>query len=262
LIVWWKTDPAGVATGAQAVFSPDALAPWGIGPAGASVEFGSAPFSLRRQVVPGGLDHALQALQRNCRNALISSSAAPPPISESERRLLSQLSRLDPLESDLQSDWSIYRLRGPLAMVLGVGRGGDADDDSPRVLCWGLAFPAAEDAWTVLTVEPRMAESSTATNQIELPASAVRLLAVSDELGGGLVTFSGEGPPAAWKSHFDDEARRGDWSPQRAWRSEADAWAAAWEDEARRIDVQFHRADGGWTGLIHISPVRDKGTHP
>lgn len=270
--VWWETEPT-VAT----AFPHEALTPWGSGPGGALVGLGDRPLMLRRQIVSGNLDAALRQVQANCRRVLESPSGSHAPllpITPTEADLLSKMDRIPVLEEDRAAGWSLHRLSGPLSMILGVGRqhsagSGERDADEQRVLCWGLVFPSAESTWTVLTVEPRAAEGAS-TWDLPLPEGTQARMRMSDDIGGGVLTFSGNGPPTAWQHHWDREAARRGWRTLRDWESGSDGWTAAWQADihpeknghppetgrggSRRIDVQFLWTEQGWSGFVHVSP--------
>lgn len=260
LIVWWKTDPQAVAASATGAFSPGSLAPWGAGPEGADIGFENAGFVLNRQSIEGSSDDAFRRLQYNCRRILASEFAAHNTVApgENERELLARLAILDPVESDPLKGWAIYRLEGPLAMILGIVDVPHGAGKERRVLCWGLAFPASESIWTLLTVQPERGRSAAATElQPQIPPGAVAGMSVSDQSGGRLITFRKLSSPEAARAHFQQLARAHGWTPLRPWRTDRDSASAAWSvpgSRPQRVDVHLTPSEQGWNGLLHVSP--------
>ena len=263
LIVWWKTAPSETLANPEAVFSADALAPWGGGPGGVSLDLGSQPLTMHRRVVGGSRDDAIRALHADCRTAAEAFPTerfdALPPREERESRLLERLGEQAPAEAAADRSWAVYNLPGPAAMVFATRR--EAGEASRvRIVCWGLVMPSPEETWTLLRIVPRSggAASGSAAG-MPLPTNCRPGLAVRDEIGGQLVTFSGRGPPGEWRTHFETLAREQDWEPVAAWRTDAASWSAAWvrERDARleRIDLQLTQSESGWAGLVNISPA-------
>lgn len=278
LVVWWRTDPVQTLADPQAAFAGDALAPWGVGPGGATLEFGGAAFTLRRETVRGTLDEALQHLQSICREQLLSPAAttgptaelslpALPPIEPREAALLEKLSAVDPVERAADDAWSLYRTRGPLAAVIGV-RGRRSDATAERVICWGLCLPLDQEAWALLVVAPGAASAAgrETTRSVTIPADARLGVSLRDELGGGLLTFSGGGRVEEWQVHFDRMANERGWTLRRPWTTAAGSRSAAWNgpvgDLPRRIDVHLTRGESGWEGLVSLSPIRVEASAP
>jgi hypothetical protein len=264
VVVWWKTEPGDLRADPEYVYSSDALAPWGIAPGGTALDLGELPLSLHREALRGAKSNALDRLRGECRTTLVEADGALldalPPVSESESRLLTQLAAQPAAESGPNDRWALYDVPGPLPMVLGVHRG-LPPDATPRVVSWGLVLPLGEDAWSILRVTPQGAGSGPADRlPVSLPADARRGLALRDSLGGSLVTFTGTGPPAAWRRHFDQLAEDNGWTIAAIWRTDPAAWSAAWiltrEGEPQRLDLQLTRTDAGWSGLVNIAPAK------
>ena len=267
VVEWWRTDPADVMNNTRPAFSLDALAPWGITPDGVGLQFGDAPFSLRQQVQSGTLDDALTRLEENCLRRLtatIPGSALPGAATPAEQRLIAQLANVTASRTAADGQWAVYRVPGPLAMVVGTLQASGTSEES-RIACWGIVLPSAENVWTVLTVEPRPTSAPhSPSSRPPLPPSATPGLALSDDLGGEFATFAG-GAPAEWRTHFDTLASQHQWRPERPWRTDPSDWSAAWttgneSGSPRRIDVYFQRTETGWVGLLNQSPAN--GTSP
>ncbi|MCA9053289.1 MAG: hypothetical protein KDA75_05595 [Planctomycetaceae bacterium] len=263
LVVWWKTDPSETLANPEALFSSDSLAPWGGGPEGVSLDLGEQPLTLHRRVVRGSRDDAIHALQEDCRTAVAGFPAdrfdSLPPREERESRLLQQLGNQSPIDMAADRTWSVYAVPGPVAMVFGTRR--ESVDAPPvRIVCWGLIMPSPEETWTLLRIVPRLSSNAAGnTESIPLPSNCRPGLSVRGDVEGELVTFSGHGPAAEWRKHFDHLAVEQEWRPLATWRTEAANWSAAWLRQRgtrlERIDLQLTQSETGWAGLINISPA-------
>lgn len=264
VLVWWKTDPGDLVADQQTAFARDALAPWGIGPGGASLEFGAIPFHLRRVVLRGTLAEARAQLQAIAREAARTWVAKPAPLPSDgpelrEEQLLARLAAVEPVERGPDGQWSLYRIEGPLEMVAAVAPG-QPDAAEARVVCWGLALPVEEDAWRLLVVTPpRGSTGASAAPALPLPPECRLELSLSDELGGGWAMFSGPGPAESWQVHFDRLAESRGWERLRPWSEGNPTRSAAWVESGggkpRRVDVQLTRGEKGWAGVVSFSPV-------
>ena len=124
-------------------------------------------------------------------------------------------------------------------------------------------LPAGEGMWSILEVTPRpQAAAETGLVSIPLPMSAEPGLAVRDEIGGQLITFSGPGPASHWQLHFDQLADRQSWNVETGWQLKPHTAAAVWtipgREGEKRLDLRLTQTGTGWTGLINISPTRQK----
>lgn len=267
VLVWWKTEPGDLVADHQAAFAGDALAPWGIGPGGARLEFGTTGLSLRRVVLRGTLAEAQEQLQTIARETArdwgsqprLRLSEALGPRERREMQLLTRLTAVEPVERDPDGRWSLYRIEGPLEMVVAVAPD-QPDAEEARVVCWGVALPVDTGTWRLLMVTPR-AESTgvSASPALPLPPNCRRELSLSDAVGGGLTTFSGPGPAETWQVHFDNVAESLGWKPVRRWSERSSGRSAVWiapgGGEPRRIDVQLTRGEKGWAGVVSFSPL-------
>ena len=262
LVVWWKTDPADTLANPEVVFSSDALAPWGVGSDGAALDLGDAPLTLHRKVTPGTREEAVKKLLEECTTYLAESTETViivPAVTPEESRLLERLREWPLAGAADDHRWAVYQVDGPVAMVFGTritNEGGAA----VRIACWGLVMPSFDNTWTLLRITPRpTAASASAADAIPLPQNCRPGLAVRDDVGGQLITFSGGGPPDSWGTHYDALALERDWTLLADWRTESNSWSAAWSAgsgvAAKRIDLQFTRTEQGWSGLLNVSPA-------
>ncbi|MFV0445162.1 MAG: hypothetical protein ACK5Q5_16420 [Planctomycetaceae bacterium] len=265
LLVWWKTEPADVRADPEVLFSREALTPWGAGPEGVSIDLPGQALTLNRRMFQGTFDDAIFQLRNDCREVLLSDAAPVLPRAETESNLISTLMKYPTAEVDPNLGWSLHEIGSPLTMTIGVRRG-ETPDLPDRVVCWGLVLPLAEGVWSLLRVVPQWTESAAGPVELlPLPAECRPGLSVRDDLGGQLVTFTGEGPLAAWRLHFEEVARQRNWQPVTSWqydeRNDSAAWTTPAETAPQRIDIQLTLTSTGWTGLINISPTRRK-EHP
>ncbi len=261
ILEWWQAEPAA---GLRAELSHDAMAPWNLGEVPTRIDFGDAPFSLERSVVRGNLDDAREELQRWCRELLLQTPAPKlPEASDAEVELLSHLERREPVEQG--PGWAIRHMPGVLTMTVGTREiaGGNL-----RVVCWGITFPLSEGAWTLLLVTPHSgggAGAGRTLTDVPLPDSARRVVALSNRVGGRLVTFAGGGELSAWRAHFDRLGGERNWTVVREWHQQGAMWSGVWEtggEDRQRIDVQFSRVDDAWTGLVNVMPITTGDDQP
>jgi hypothetical protein len=264
LLVWWKTDPAETLADPEIVFSRAALAPWGAGPQGVAIDLAGKPLTLLRRTFEGTHAEAAGFLRRECRETVAAGEVTLPELTPEETRLTETLRKHPPVEADPAGRWALHEIGAPLSMTLGVRRA-DAPGTVDRVVCWGLLLPLAERSWSILQIMPRPTRGAEqVVDPLPLPAGVQPGLAVRDELGGQVVTFSGVGPVDVWRRHFDQLATMRQWVAAVEWSIQPEAASAAWSTPGpadARVDLRLTRVDGGWTGLIHISPTRQKD-HP
>ena len=255
--IWWNTDPEDVAPGVQAPFAADSLAPWSGNEAGALLDFGDMPLSLRRRQMAGDEQSALAAVRAQVHEAILHVNSAKdlPEETDRESKLLVQLLSIDPVTQSDDQDWWIYQLQGPLQMVLGV----KVLDNQRRIISWGLALPVDEEAWTLITIEPRATTEIQIDSvpMIPLPPDTERTLSVRDPLAGGIVSFRGTGPSLVWQKHFQSVAEQTGWTtaPASDISSGSASLAFVREVDSRRYraDIQMAQSSDGWTGVIQVT---------
>jgi hypothetical protein len=261
VVDWWRAEPESLTANLEAAFSRDALAPWGAGASGTQVRLGEAPFTLARVDFQGTLDGALTRLEERCAASIaVSSKHDLPVIEDSEAQLIARLSRETPSRKLASEGGSLYRLPGPVPMVIAVGSGAGRDAGIDRVLCWGLAMPFDAQQWNLLLVTPGTGGGSDFGGAVgELPDGARHGMTVRDDIGGSLTTFSGAGPAEAWKSHFNVQAASEAWRDEGGWTTTGGHWSAVWTTERNgrreRIDIHLLQSAGGWTGVRQVTPL-------
>jgi len=277
ILHWWHTEPPAPAAAA----APEIAGPaWDDPSQPLSLEFGDLPQALTRQLIKGDQDVAVEALVRHCQAAAETASRPNHEPDDAERRLLEKLAGLTPVEEssekrgngsavDAAGGWQVYVIDERFTMVAAVRRfvdDGAADRSNEtarsgvRLVCWGIAMPVGERAWTLyLFHESRAgASSSGSLPDVPLPDGARRNLSLRDEKGGALIGFSGRGSAKTWMTFYDDWFSRQGWSQTYQWSVGAAAWSASYrrprESETGRVEIRFAADERGeLTGLIQIN---------
>ena len=161
---WWATDAnelldpartAGEVGGAQRT--------WGAGETPVVVRLGKLPLTMQRQVVVGDEDRATEVVLGNVRRTLeavgsqrrAANAAASSSDAATERELLATLKGLAPTE-ERAGQWKLYRIDQPGSFVVGslvLGVRVLADSATDEIVCWAMAVPNSDVAWTVFTFE-------------------------------------------------------------------------------------------------------------
>lgn len=252
VLIWWRADVAAPGGGVrEAAAGNDDFA------AGRLFQFGDAAWSMRRAVVRGDEAAASAALVQAA--ALPAVQQPPTPSTDPERTLLDTLAKRSP--ALVRPDGlRVYIVDGPFPMVVAVCRPPIPPPASSkpvaatgvRVVTWGVAAPAASDAWNVYTFWPASGRTATATGgdgQPPLPSGSRRGLAVQTEHGGGLTAFCTAEP-------LDDVAGFYErWFAERRWRREA-----ATHERGRHWGARF-AAPGQQGGIVADIQLRDAGAH-
>jgi hypothetical protein len=277
ILHWWHAEPPSP-TAASDAENPapawdDELQPL-------SLEFGDLPVALTRQVVIGDQKAAVEALVRHCQAAAEMAERPSHSPDETERRLLAKIGGLTPIAEE-PGDWQVFVVDERFTLVAAVRRfpengagdspaGGQAgrlhhnNDGSRetargvvRLVCWGLAMPARENAWTLYLFResPAGSASPAGLRNAPLPPGAQRNLSVRDERGGLVLGFSGSGSAQIWMKFYDDWFLRQGWSKTDTWSTGAGAWSASFTPlrEPLRGKVEIRLAadhDGNLTGLL------------
>jgi hypothetical protein len=193
LIGWWRSEPQA------RLQNPGAEATsWERDGVPLDLQFGDSPFALERTPVSGGREAAAQRLVDSCAAAADSPASQSRPISSDEQRLIAAAEALEPVREE-HGRWRVYVVDGPVlqAVVIdstmrapsgfGSAASGSLAGDvqsaepldehqthataSPRVLCWGLAFPADEHRWIVYTFRRRPDLAASGAQSLSLKPS-------------------------------------------------------------------------------------------
>lgn len=272
---WWSTDPEDVTSVTEAVRSAVGTEPqWGADGEPVVIGFGDHPGSLLRQALHGSYAAALDELERQCRDIVETAPVPARPVDEAERNVLEVIRERKP--ADGQPDGSrVDRLARPWGIVVGTKlfspkpapeKGGPILETQRRVVCWGWAVPAADNVWTLWTVQAWGAgvpPASLGQLEVPLPPGSRRILSLHSEGVGTLVGFEGPGLPEEWSTFFDQSFRERGWTPAQPWTRINHTWSArfgpAGESSPGRADVQFYReGPSRLTGLIHVTTTRGR----
>lgn len=268
IVEWWRTEPVDLAAGVPAL---GVNSGWGDGGAPVTLEFGDRPFVLARQMAPGDRDSTLATLRDRCRAVLEKAALPATEPDAAEKSLLKRTAALKPVAEEAGA-WQVYLLEGPFALVVGIRIGGAermrdaaATSEPPpaprRVVCWGLALPLSERAWTlyIFTAGQPAAADPAALPHVPVPHGARQVLALREERGGELIGFSGNGAPEEWSRFYDEWFASHGWYSADGWQTVGGSWTARFvpqgETGAARFvaDVQFGTDSGGsLMGLVNL----------
>jgi len=286
ILHWWHADPPSSPT---AAIEPELAGPaWDDELQPLSLEFGDLPLALTRQVVLGDQESAVEALVRHCQTAAEMAVCPSREPDDAEQRLLEKIAGLTPVERSVEKsladkigDWQVYIVDEQFTLVAAVRRFADggatvspADGQAKRLrhksdgskgtarevnrlVCWGIAMPAREKAWTlyVFRESPTGSTSPSGRSNVPLPPGAYRNMSLRDERGGLLVGFSGSGSAAAWMKFYDDWFGRQAWSKTDKWSTGSESWSARFSNpdapSAGHVEIRFAADQNGiLTGLL------------
>ena len=286
---WWHADPPSAAVANDPAL---ALPAWEDELQPLSLEFGDLPLALTRQVVIGDQPAAVEALVRHCQAIAEAAECPPREPDDAELQLLAKIGGLTPVAqqpaAERPGDWQVYVVDERFTLVAGVRRFSDgecgaghspstgqagrlhhnsADAPGPketargfsRLVCWGIAMPARENAWTLFLFRGATTGSSSAAGltNVPLPPGAQRNLSLRDERGGALIGFSGSGSPQTWMTFYDEWFTGRGWSNPDRWSVGAEAGSARYSKpgvpEAGHVEIRFAAdGNGNLTGILHV----------
>jgi len=223
-----------------------------------TLDFGNSPYSTIRSVTQGGRKTATQQLVDECRSAAKTAPFPAHPPSPAETKLLARVKTEKPL---LRGEgWRLFRVEGPLTMVSVVrdqspGVSKTPGVGSPRVVCWGLAFPAGEVRWVLYRfVSADGATHAGLTEWIPLPTSATPLLTLR---GGNSLwrTFRSAEPVDSLRAFYAGWFRENGWSMTNS----SGEWTAVFTKDELRAEVQI-AAQGrrGCTGVVVVTGIESQ----
>jgi hypothetical protein len=260
VVHWWHAEPPAAAHVEPALPAPaweDELQPL-------SLEFGDLPLALTRQVVIGDQKAAVEALVRHCQNALEAATCPTGESRDAEQRLLEKIADLTPIAAPVDEqvgNGQVYIVDERFTLVAAVkqfsGRTKETAREQRRVVCWGMAMPARERAWTLYVFQesPVIDTLSPGLPNVPLPLGAQRNMSVRDERGGAVIGFSGTGSAHAWMKFYDDWFSGQGWPQTDKWSIGADAWSASFSrlpaSPAGRVEIRFAaEGNGQLTGIL------------
>jgi hypothetical protein len=271
ILHWWHAEPPAPTAAVEAEISGPA---WDDETQPLSLEFGDQPKVLTRQLVKGDQQVAVEALVRHCQATAETAVCPAREPDDAEGRLLEKLAGLTPVEAaddrpgtdrvgEEGGDWQVYVIDERFTMVAAVRRFPAKLKETARggirLVCWGMAMPVGERAWTLYLFResPSGSASPSGLPNVPLPAGAQRNLSVRDERGGALIGFSGSGSARNWMTFYDDWFARQGWSKTDKWSIGAESWSASYRrpqaPQAGRVEIRFAvDHDGEMTGLLQI----------
>jgi hypothetical protein len=269
---WWATDQTGTPEPPPQLAMTDGL---GDPTRGHRLQFADAPWAMGRETVVGALEDVAKTLQASCRELTVASDPPNDAPGPSEARFLASLVGESPVAEE-PGQWQVYQVEAGFPMVAGVrtASGGSAQGDGEqvaqktrRVVTWGLAVPAADQAWTLYTFYP----ANTATGptadfaEVPLPPDSRKTVSIRAVGGGTMVAFGGPPEPTAWKAFFDRWFQERRWTTVGSWKRSGSTWHLRYARTADRrtemIDVQFGPdGRGRLAGLLMIAPADSTST--
>jgi hypothetical protein len=216
-----------------------------------TLDFGNSPYSMIRNVAQGDRKTATQQLVDECLSTAKTARFPDHAPSPAENKLLARITTEKPL---LQGDgWRLFRVDGPLTMVSVVreptSRPGDANA-APRVVCWGLAFPAGEQRWVLYRfVSAGGATQTGFAERIPLPASAAPLLTLR---GGNSLwrTFRSAEPVDSLRAFYAGWFRENRWTMTNS----SGKWTAVFTKDRLRAEVRISaQGPRGCTGVVVVT---------
>ncbi len=249
--------------------------PW----AACTLEFGDAPYAIDQLRVTGDRAQAVRQLLAACRQAAARCGPPSQPPDAAERQLLQTVQLLQPLEVSQG-----VRFYGPdtgLPLLVAVADPDARSEDVPpqpaasadvpagdqlgasrdRVLVWGIAAPAGQQAWSLYTFRlgEHRAASPADVPSVPLPPGSRRTMALRDAQGVTLMALAGSGTAHEWRQSFAQGFSRTGWSMVQDWQLAADVWHARYARGVApgcwTVELQFGPDPGGrLSGLVRIVP--------
>jgi hypothetical protein len=246
------------------------------------LEFGEQAWSIRRQEFSGPSGDLPAALQAACRAVIVASRPRSEAADAAEQELLKRLAAERPVAEE-HGQWRIYRWGEGLPVLIGTrafgvegqnatrktrldegssvkdhpADAGTSLDKTPyRVVLWGIAVPAATNAWTLYLFQSGGAAGGAGqeTSEIPLPPGGHRLVSIRAAAGGAITAFSADDGDAGqlfYQRWFADHG----WTVVDRWQQVASGWHARFEERSSvppvAVDIRL-RVDshGRWTGLV------------
>lgn len=263
ILHWWHAEPPSPTAALDAEIPGPA---WDDELQPLSLEFGDLPLALTRQMVIGDQQAAVESLVRHCQAAAEAADCPSRALDDAERRLLDKIAALTAVERsdvDTGGDWQVYVVDERFTLVAAVRRFPDGSKETAsgviRLVCWGIAMPAREKAWTLFLFRetPTKGTSPSGLPNVPLPPGASRNLSVRDERGGLVLGFSGSGSAQIWMKFYDDWFLRQGWSKTDKWSTGTEAWSARFSNPkapgAGYVEIRFAEdSHGELTGLLNV----------
>lgn len=267
VLCWWGEDESAPAAAGRVAPAFDLAA--GAGPV--EIAAGDSNLWFGHQTIRGDQAAATKSLRAACRQALGAAAPWSPSADAHEQDVLTRLADFEPVERLSESESQLYEPVPGMPLAIGVrrvaeagaGDSQDATEPQDRVVLWGLAAPAGENAWTLYLFR---ADRPVAGDDAgpPLPPGCRRLMAFSNSAGAGTVAFHGTGGCDEYRRFFQAWLAEhwpqavADWQPAPGggWHAKIDRGRSAAADRAVQ-SLAIHlvpRQFAGCTGLVFFSP--------
>ena len=129
------------------------------------------------------------------------------------------------------------------------------DETSYRVVIWGMAIPAAADAWTLYLFQSGGVAHGQSRLEIEipLPPAGHRLLTIRPAGGAAITAFSTDSDDAP-RIFYDRWFSAHGWAAEQGWQQLDSGWHARFEKRqaaVAAVDIRLAiDKQGQWTGLV------------
>lgn len=254
---WWGADESGGSDPAQTA-AGGGTAPFADGEP-VLLDFGCCGNSLERSPFEGDRKAAGRQLLARCRKYAESAVAPTTPPTAEEKKLLDKLAGATPVQIT-DAGTRLYRFDGPvtLASATREARGDGDANPARRVVCWGMAFPAAENRWTLYVFGPAVGSGNTdGVVALPLPAEARPVLSLRTADGTAWRSFRTGGSVDSIRVFYQRWFESDGWKLRR----QSGAWTAVFEKETGktklRAEVQTSGdGNGEVTGVVIVHRVR------
>ena len=224
------------------------------------LQFADFRGTLLRSEVSGDLSAACELLRRDCLQA----AQASPNLCIGNGELqewLAKLDRLQPVRHE-PGRWKLYELRQPMPMAVAVtdsiNPSGTANShpSTTRVLSWGMAIPAdakpvqEAKSWTAFVISSATQRASARINQLALPATCARVIAMLGR-SDAVIGFSSHADPGEVAASWDARALQETWRNPDPWQINSGSWHRRYEhSDGTCCDVQFAYQPGSKSTIV------------
>ena len=254
---WWAADASPSSVVALPTDSPDNLAQLH------TLQFGDNSWSLRRRLVAGDKNKAVEQLRTACREVLVTGASADKPPT-GEDRFLAFLAGSTPVDQE-PGKWRLYELQETFPMTVGVARPWTPPPEPVkpnlvqsgyRVAVWGLALPAGDKQWMLSTFQSEAPSTGgrSGLSDVPVPPEGRRMLSLS-AASGRIIALSGPDRPGEWRTFYDDWFARQGCRSVAGWQPTGPAWYAKFAAHGDSVDIRFGPdGRGGLSGLLMMTP--------
>jgi hypothetical protein len=245
--VWWQdAEPGNKSPEQIAETELGDTSPWGTDQVPVSIDFGNSPHTVTRTSLAGNRKAATKKLVQQCREIAQSADRPVELPKPAHQKMLQRLAKYKPTEQK-PGEWKIYQFDGPVIMATATREfprtdkpapaqkiaGQNGAESSPGVVCWGLAFPAGEEQWTLFTFRTADRKNQIPNNRlpkIRIPPKAHRIFSIRDERGRGWISFRGLNNN--WRQFHNG------WLTEQGWEIETD-----WIPAGNTLSATFLKQD-------------------